>query len=141
MDKISDRLLADLLLTKAMADYAVKEERFDCLNDVIDEVFADGALDREEYLTSVMELTQFGFVASDIECEEDIAMSEAVGYDIIGLTPKGIEYIDTLAKNDNKGQKIKDFFKEFDKVCGKFADSGIGKLTGTILIPILGLIL
>lgn len=141
MDKISDKLLADLLLTKAMADYAVKEERFDSLNDVIDEVFADGALDREEYLTSVMELTQFGFVASDIECEEDIAMSEAVGYDIIGLTTKGIEYINSLEQSENKGKKIRDFFKEFDNVCGKIADSGIGKLTGAILIPILGLIL
>lgn len=139
MDKLNKKLMADLLLTKAMADYSVKEERFDSLNDVIDEIFADGAIDRDDYLHSVMELTQLGYVASDIESEEDIEMSEAVGYDIVGLTSQGLEYINSILNEPTIGEKAKNFFTEFDNLCKKMDGSGIVKLTGTLLLPLLGL--
>jgi len=139
MDKMSKTLMSDLLLTKAMADYSLREERFDSLNDVIDEVFSDGALDRENYLHSIMKLTQLGYVASDIESEEDIEMSEAVGYDIVGLTAKGINFINGLMEDKTWGDKVKDFFVKFDNVCEKVADSGIVKLTGALIFPVLGI--
>lgn len=137
--ELTKDLLNDLLLTKAMSDYAMKEERFDSLNDVLDEVFADGALDRDSYFTSVMKLTQLGYVASDIENEEDIELSEAVGYDIEGVTAEGMEYINSLYNKPKLGDKIKNYFKEFDNICRKIADSGAGKLTGSIILKLIGL--
>ena len=139
MGTLNGGLLENLLLTKAMCDYSKKEERFDSLNDVIDEVFADGALDRDKYLHSIMELTQLGYIDSDIESEEDIEMSEAVGYDIIGLTANGVEYINSLYNESSKADRVKDFFKKFDSICGSIADSGTGKLVGTVLLPLLGM--
>lgn len=141
MDEMNKKLIEDLLLTKAMSDLATKENRFDCLNDVIDEVLADGAIDRDLYLHSIMELTQLGYVESDIESEDDIEMSEAVGYDIVGLTPKGLEYVNDIINEPTLGGKVKNFFKEFDNVCKKVANSGIGDLTGSLILPILGMIL
>ena len=138
MDEMNKKLIEDLLLTKAMSDLATKENRFDCLNDVIDEVLADGAIDRDLYLHSIMELTQLGYVKSDIESEDDIEMSEAVGYDIVGLTPKGVEYVNDILKEPTLGEKAKHFFKEFDNVCGKLANSGVVNLAGTCLLPLLG---
>lgn len=140
MDNLTKKQLEDLLLTKAMTDYATKEKRFDCLNDVIDEVFADGALDREEYLHSIMELTQLGYISSDLACEEDIEMSEAVGYDIIGLTPNGIEYINRMMNDETIGSKVKGFFAKFDECCGKVANSGFVKLTSAVILPALALL-
>lgn len=141
MDKMNKKLIEDLLLTKAMADLATKENRFDCLNDVIDEVLADGAIDREDYLHSIMELSQLGYINSDIESEEDIEMSEAVGFDIVGLTPKGEEYINSILNEPTMGEKVKKFFTEFDNACERVADSGIVKLTGSLILPILGMFL
>lgn len=140
MEKINEKLVADLLLTKAMSDYAGKEERFESLNDVIDEVFADGALDRVDYLHNVMELTQYGYINSDLENEEDIELSEAIGFDIVGITEQGMEAIRELLNEKTTGEKVKEFFLKFDEVCGKVADSGIGKLAGTLLLPILGIV-
>lgn len=141
MGDLSKKLMEDLLLTKAMSDLVTRENRFDCLNDVIDEVLADGAIDREVYLHSIMELSQLGYVESDIESEEDIEMSEAVGYDIVGLTPTGLEYVNDILKEPTLGEKAKHFFSEFDNVCKKVADSGIGNLAGTLLLPILSMFL
>ena len=142
MEKLNNELISDLLLTKAMSDYAKQseDEEINTLNDVIDLVFADGALDREKYLHSIMELTTSGLVASDIENEEDIEMSEAVGYDIAGLTSKGLEYIDSLQNEPTMGEKIRNFFRAFNDACGEVADNGVVKLAGTVVLPILGLL-
>ena len=140
MKKLTAKQLEDLLLTRAMADYVHKEERFESLNDVIDEVFADGALNREDYLHSIMQLTQFGYVISDIESEEDIEMSEAVGYDIKGLTPKAIEYVSDLENDKAAGEKVKSFFIKFYEMCDKLANSGTVNLAGKLIIPVLKLL-
>ena len=57
MDKLNNKLIADLLLTKAMSDNVGRIERWASLDDVVDELLMDGAIDREEYLTSIMERT------------------------------------------------------------------------------------
>lgn len=140
MDKLNNKLLADFLLTKAMSDSTRKIDRWNCLNDVIDEVFADGALDRNEYLTSVMELTQLGLVASDIESEEDIEMSEAVGFDIVGVTKEGLAYIDRLYADTTVRGKVTVFFDKFNEVCNKISENGAVKLLGTTIVPIMSLL-
>lgn len=136
MDK---KIVNDLLLTKAMADSIGKLERWASLNDIVDEVFENGVIDREEYLHSIMELTRLGFIVSDIECEEDIEMSEAVGYDIQGLTDKGMEYINTLLHEPTVG-KSKEFFEKFNVACEKIVANPVVKLTGSILLPALALL-
>lgn len=75
------------------------------------------------------------------KAEEDIEMSEADGYDIEGLTAKGMEYINILLHKPSTGEKVSNFFKEFDKVCNKVVDSGAVRLTGGILLPLLGLLI
>jgi hypothetical protein len=136
---MDNNVLNDLLLTKALSDYADKKNKE--LRDVIDDVFADGALDRDEYLHSVLELTKAGYIESDLENEEDIEMSEAVGYDIKGLTSNGNEYVEELLHQPTAGERVKKFFKEFDAMCGKVADSGPGKLAGTVIFPLLSILL
>ncbi len=132
MEKLNEKLVYDLLLTKAICEHAEKEE-------ILDELLSNEALDREEYLHNIMELTQLGYVDSNIEMEEDIKMSEAVGFDITGLTTKGMEYVTSLENEPTMVDKIKTFFKDVDDICGKIADSGIGKLAGTIVLPALSL--
>lgn len=137
MDK---KIVNDLLLTKAMADSVGKLERWGSLNDIVDEIFENGVIDRDEYLHSIMELTQLGFIHSDIESEEDIEMSEAVGYDIQCLTDKGMEYINTLLHEPTTGEKVKDFFKKFNVACERIVENPVVKLTGSILLPALALL-
>lgn len=139
MDKLEKRILNDLLLTKAMADSVGKVDRWNSLNDIVDELLANNAIDRDSYLHSIMTLTQLKYINSDIESKEDIEMSEAVGFDIRGLTASGIAYIDSLL-HEPMGDKVKAFFKKFDTICGEIADSGIVKLTNSILLPALGLL-
>ena len=140
MNNLSDELIADLLLTKAMEEYSIKEKRFNDLNDVVDELFENGALDREEYLTSVMKLTQLGLMESDITTEEDIEMSEATGFDIKGITSKGMEYIDTLSKDATIGSKVKNFFNEFNGLCEKVVNNPVMRLTSEVVLPLLALL-
>lgn len=126
MKNLTEKQLTDLLLTKAMAGSVGNVERWNSLNDVIDEAFEYGAIDREDYLHSVMELTQLGFVNSDIKEEEDIKLSEAEGYDITGLTPEGYDitgltpdgeaYIEQL--NPTLKEKVIIIFKKVEGVCG-----------------------
>lgn len=140
MDKLNDKLLADLLLTKAMSDSTTKMDRWNCLNDVINEVFADGALDRNEYLISVMELTQLGLISSNINEEEDIEMSEAVGFDIVGVTEQGLAYIERLYADATVKGKVTAFFDKFNEVCNKLNENGAVKLLGTTIVPIMSLL-
>lgn len=98
MENITAEQLEILLLTKAMSDNIGRVERWSCLEDVVDELLMDGTIDREEYLTSIMELTQLGLIASDIESEEDIEMSEAVGFESAGVTKEGLAYIDAYMR-------------------------------------------
>lgn len=135
MENLSSTLTNDLFLTKALENNIGKLERWDSLDSIVDELFENGALDRESYLHSIMELTQSGYIESDIEEEEDIKLSEMAGYDIQGLTPKGKEYIDSLLHEPAKGEKIKQFFKKVDEACDSFVESGVGKL----VLPLLGL--
>lgn len=139
MESLTAKQLGDLLLTKAMADSVGSIERWGSLNDVIDEVFADGAIDREDYLHSVMELTQLGFINSDIQTEEDIELSEAVGYDIQGLTVDGLDYIKQLKDKPEFKERVTSFFNQFSKVCGAVSDNGTVKLLGSTILPLLAL--
>lgn len=140
MDKLNNKLIADLLLTKAMSDNIGRVERWACLDDVVDELLMDGAIDREEYLTSIMELTQLGLISSDIESEEDIEMSEAVGFEIAGVTKEGLAYIDSLYADTTVKDKVAAFFDKFNEVCNKINENGAVKLLGTTIVPILSLL-
>lgn len=140
MDKLNNKLIADLLLTKAMSDNVGRIERWASLDDVVDELLMDGAIDREEYLTSIMELTQLGLIASDIENVEDIEMSEAVGFDIVGVTEQGLAYIDSLYADTTVKDKVTAFFDKFNEVCNKINENGAVKLLGTTIVPVLSLL-
>lgn len=139
MESLTGKQLGNLLLTKAMSDSVGSVERWGILNDVIDEVFADGAIDRDDYLHSIMELTQLGFISSDIRTEEDIEMSEAVGYDIQGLTVDGLDYIEKLKEKPEFKEKVTSFFNKFSEVCGAVSENGAVKLLGTAILPLVGL--
>ena len=140
MDKLNNKLIADLLLTKAMSDNVGRIERWASLDDVVDELLMDGAIDREEYLTSIMELTQLGLIASDIENVEDIEMSEGVGFDIVGVTEQGLAYIDSLYADTTVKDKVTAFFDKFNEVCNKINENGAVKLLGTTIVPVLSLL-
>ena len=140
MENITTEQLEVLLLTKAMSDNIGRVERWTCLDDVVDELLMDGAIDREEYLTSIMELTQLGLISSDIKSEEDIEMSETVGFDIIGLTTEGLEYIEKLKLNTEFKEKVTVFFDKFSKVCGEVSENGAVKLLGMAILPLLSLL-
>lgn len=140
MENITTEQLEVLLLTKAMSDNIGRVERWTCLDDVVDELLMDGAIDREEYLTSIMELTQLGLISSDIKSEEDIEMSETVGFDIIGLTTEGLEYIEKLKLNTEFNEKVTVFFDKFSKVCGEVSENGAVKLLGMAILPLLSLL-
>ena len=136
MENLDKQQLKDLVLTKAMYDSIGKLDRWNSLNDIVDELFENGVLDREEYSHSIFVLTNLDLVESDIKHEEDVETSEAVGYEIVGLTPKGVEYIATIKKDKTVGAKIIKFFEEFDNLCGRIADSGVVKLTKTVIFPL-----
>lgn len=140
MENITNKQLEVLLLTKAMSDSVGKIERWASLNDVVDEILIDGAIDREKFLHGIMELTQLGLIASDIESEEDIEMSEAVGFDILGLTAEGIAYIEKLNDKPELKEKVAMFFNKFSEVCGAISENGAVKLLGTTIVPILSLL-
>lgn len=140
MENITAEQLEILLLTKAMSDNIGRVERWTCLDDVVDELLMDGAIDREEYLTSIMKLTQLGLIASDIESEEDIEMSEAVGFEIAGVTKEGLAYIDSLYADTTVKDKVTAFFDKFNEVCNKINENGAVKLLGTTIVPILSLL-
>lgn len=140
MGNITAEQLESLLLTKAMADNIGRVERWTCLKDVVNELLMDGAIDREKYLTSIMELTQLGLVVSDIESEEDIEMSEAVGFEIAGVTKEGLAYIDSLYADTTVKGKVTAFFDKFNEVCNKINEKGAVKLLGTTVVPVLSLL-
>lgn len=141
MDKLNNKLIADLLLTKAMSDNVGRIERWASLDAVVDELLMDGAIDREEYLTSIMELTQLGLIASDIENVEDIEMSEGVGFDIVGVTEQGLAYIDGLGADTTVKGKVTEFFNKVSEVCGAISDNGAVRLLGTTIVPILSVLM
>ena len=140
MENITAEQLEILLLTKAMSDNIGRVERWACLDDVVDELLMDGTIDREEYLTSIMELTQLGLIASDIESEEDIEMSEAVGFEIAGVTKEGLAYIDSLYADTTVKGKVAAFFDKFNEVCNMINENGAVKLLGTTVVPVLSLL-
>lgn len=140
MGNITAEQLENLLLTKAMSDNIGRVERWTCLKDVVNELLMDGAIDREKYLTSIMELTQLGLIASDIKSEEDIEMSEVVGFEIAGVTKEGLTYIDRLYVDTTVKGKVTTFFDKFNEVCNKINENGAVKLFGTTVVPILSLL-
>lgn len=139
MVNITNKQLETLLLTKAMADSVGKVERWSSLNDVVDEILIDGAINREKFLHGIMELTQLGLIASDIESEEDIEMSEAVGFDICGLTAEGIDYIEKLNDKPELKEKVATFFDKVNEVCGTINENNAVKLFCQTILPILAL--
>ena len=139
MENITNKQLEVLLLTKAMSDSVGKIERWASLYDVVDEILVNGAVDREKFLHGIMELTQLGLIASDIECEEDIEMSEAVGFDISGLTAEGIAYIEKLNDKPEVKEKVAKFFDKVNEVCGAINENNAVKLFSTTILPILAL--
>lgn len=139
MEHITNKQLEVLLLTKAMSDSVGKIDRWASLNDVVDEILIDGAIDREKFLHGIMELTQLGLIASDIESEEDIEISEAVGYDILGLTAEGIAYIEKLNDKPELKEKVAEFFDKFSEVCGAINENNAVKLFCSTIVPIVSL--
>lgn len=147
MKKLTDGQVANLLLLKAMEDSVGTAEGWDSLNDVIDDIFADNAVDIGDVMQGVMELTQLGLINSDIKNEEDLEMSEAVGYDIEGLTPDGEKYVEEYLKQGTEQDVKQDMeqwnptvkekfiarFNQISDVCGKISENGIVKLIGTFI--------
>lgn len=127
MHKLIEKQIEDLFLLKALEEYSKSEERFDSLNDVLDEVFANGSIDRDELFYSIMEFTNLGLVTSSIESEEDIELSEGVGFDIKGLTEQGEQYIEELLKQPTLKEKAKDILKNIDKAFGKLINTNTYK--------------
>lgn len=127
MNKLTEKQTEDLFLLKALEDYSRSEERFDSLNDVLDEVLVNGSIDREEFFYSILEFTNLGLITSSIETEEDIALSEAIGFDIEGFTEQGKQYLEELLKQPNLKEKAKDILKSIDKAFGKLIDTNIYK--------------
>lgn len=137
---MNDKLEKTLLLTKGLSENIGKCERWESLNDIVGELLENDVLDCKEYLHDVMELTRLGYVKSDLENEEDIEMSEAVGFDISGLTLDGEKHVEDLLKKPATGEKIHGFFKKLDEACGRIADTGAARLAGTIILPALALL-
>lgn len=143
MKKLTDGQVANLLLLKAMEDGVGTAEGWDSLNDVIDDIFANNAVDIDDVMQGVMELTQLGLINSDIQNEEDLEMSEAAGYDIEGLTPDGEKYIEEYLRqgteqdieqwNPTVKEKFIARFNQISDVCGKISENGIVKLIGTFI--------
>lgn len=139
MEKLTNKQIGDLLLTKAMSDSVGSVDRWQCLGDVVDEVFENDAIDRDDYLHSIMVFTQLGYVDSDVETEEDIEMSEAVGYEITGLTESGLEYIKELSSKPELKDKVATFFQKFNDVCHKINENPAVKLVSSTIVPMLAL--
>ncbi|MBQ6844119.1 MAG: hypothetical protein IJO60_05730 [Agathobacter sp.] len=137
MVNITNGQLETLLLTKAMSDSVGKIERWTSLYDVVDEILVNGAVDREKYLHGVMELTQLGLLESSLESEEDIELSEAVGFDINGLTAEGIAYIEKLNDKPELKEKVAIFFDKVNEVCGAINDNDAVNLFFEKILPIL----
>lgn len=110
---MNDKLEKTLLLTKGLSENIGKCERQESLNDIVGEL---------------------------LENEEDIEMSEAVGFDISGLTLEGEKHVEDLLKKPETGEKIHGFFKKLDEACGRIADTGAARLAGTIILPVLALL-
>lgn len=132
MHKLIEKQIEDLFLLKALEEYSKSEERFDSLNDVLDEVFANGSIDRDELFYSIMEFTNLGLVTSSIESEEDIELSEGVGFDIKGLTEQGEQYIEELLKQPTLKEKAKDILKNIDKAFGKLINTNTYKFISNL---------
>lgn len=133
MNKLTEKQTKDLFLLKALEDYSQSEERFDSLNDVLEELFANGAIDRDELFYSIMVFTNSGLVTSNIECEEDIELTEAVGFDIEGFTEQGKQYIEDLLKQQQMKEKAKGILKSIDSAFGKLADTNIYKFISGLI--------
>lgn len=133
MNKLTEKQTEDLFLLKAIEDYSQSEERFDSLNDVLEELFANGAIDRDELFYSIMVFTNSGLVTSNIECEEDIELTEAVGFDIEGFTEQGKQYIEDLLKQQQMKEKAKGILKSIDSTLGKLADTNIYKFISGLI--------
>lgn len=133
MNKLTKKESEDLFLLKALEDYSQSEERFDSLNDVLEEVFSNGAIDRDELFRSIMVFTNLGLVTSNIESEEDIELTEAVGFDIEGFTEQGKQYIDDLLKQQNFREIAKGILKSIDSAFGKLADTNIYKFISGLI--------
>ncbi|WP_207647411.1 hypothetical protein, partial [Eisenbergiella tayi] len=108
-------------------------EGFDSLNDVLQEVFMNGVLDRDELFESILVFTNLGLVTSNIESEEDIELTEAVGFDIEGFTEQGEQYIQNLLKQQKMKDMAKGFLKRFDSVFEKLSKTNIYKFISGLL--------
>lgn len=140
MEKLDDKLFQDLLLTKAIENSIGQVDRWESIDDVLDDLFANGEVDRDEYFASIMKLTQLGLVESDIKNEEDLEMAEMLGCDITGVTKEGNEYIDRIDASMATKKKVTEFFDKFNEVCNKINESGAVKLAWSAITPILSLL-
>ncbi|WP_141709436.1 hypothetical protein, partial [Eisenbergiella tayi] len=66
MNRLTEKQTEDLFLLKALEDYSQSDEGFDSLNDVLQEVFMNGVLDRDELFESILVFTNLGLVTSNI---------------------------------------------------------------------------
>lgn len=70
--------------------------------------------------------------ASSIKNEEDIEMSEVIGFKIVGVTEQGLAYIEELNADTTVKGKVTEFFDEFNEVCDKANNSGAEDTTGKL---------
>lgn len=133
MNRLTEKQTEDLFLLKALEDYSQSDEGFDSLNDVLQEVFMNGVLDRDELFESILVFTNLGLVISNIESEEDIELTEAVGFDIEGFTEQGEQYVEDLLKQQQLKEKAKDILKNIDSAFERLSNTNVYKFISGLL--------
>lgn len=133
MNRLTEKQTEDLFLLKALEDYSQSDEGFGSLNDVLQEVFMNGVLDRDELFESILVFTNLGLVTSNIESEEDIELTEAVGFDIEGFTEQGEQYVEDLLKQQQLKEKAKDILKNIDSVFERLSNTNVYKFISGLL--------
>lgn len=133
MNRLTEKQTKDLFLLKALEDYSQSDEGFDSLNDVLQEVFRNGVIDRDELFESILVFTNLGLVISNIESEEDIELTEAVGFDIEGFTEQGEQYVEDLLKQQQLKEKAKDILKNIDSAFERLSNTNVYKFISGLL--------
>lgn len=133
MNRLTEKQTEDLFLLKALEDYSQSDEGFDSLNDVLQEVFMNGVIDRDELFESILVFTNLGLVTSNIENEEDIELTEAVGFDIEGFTEQGEQYVEDLLKQQQLKEKAKDILKNIDSAFERLSNTNVYKFISGLL--------
>ncbi len=95
------------------------------IDDVLNEMFANGSVDRDSYVKSIMELTKIGYVNSDLKNEEDVKDSELNGFEINGLTDKGRKYVNKVLADEKMQDDLKKFYVKSKKIIKYLISNGI----------------